>query len=92
MMRYIKIRLLIFDLKKAEKILAEYSGGYSGEHFSAEDFRTDFVDRIEKFQKGDESVIDELWLWFAPTCQWDDFVGDVELGNRIFKRLNKLKK
>lgn len=65
-MEWIIIKLLISDLKKAEKILADYSGGYSGEHFSAEDFHKDLVDRIEKLQNGDKSVIDDLWLWFAP--------------------------
>ena len=29
---------LIKDLKKAAEILSKYSGGYSGEHLSAEEF------------------------------------------------------
>jgi hypothetical protein len=82
---------LIADLKEAEKILSEYSGGYSGEHLSAEEFHRDILDRIKKLESGDESVIEDLWIWFAPTCQWDDFVGNIELGERIFQRLNKLK-
>ena len=86
-----KMSLLITDLKKAEKILSEYSGGYSGEHLSAEDFHSDLVDRIKKLENGDESVIEDLWVWFAPTCQWDDFVGNIDLGGRIFQRLNKIK-
>jgi len=28
-----------------------------------------------------------LYLIFAPTCAWDDSVGDTELGNTIFKHL-----
>jgi len=80
---------LISDLKKAEKILSEYSGGYSGEYWSAEEFHKDLVDRISKLENGDEAVIEELWTWFAPTCEWDDFVGDVNLGERIFQQLNK---
>jgi len=82
---------LIADLKEAEKILSEYSGGYSGEHLSAEEFHKDILDRIKKLESGDESVIEDLWIWFAPTCQWDDFVGNIELGERIFKKLDKLK-
>lgn len=73
-------------------MLSEYSGGYSREHLSAEEFHTDLVDRIKKLESGDESVIEELWIWFAPTCQWDDFVGNIDLGERIFQRLNKMKK
>jgi hypothetical protein len=83
---------LIADLKKAEKILSEYSDGYSGQHLSAEEFHKDIVDRIKRLESGDESVIEDLWIWFAPTCQWDDFVGNIELGERIFQKLDKLKK
>ena len=82
---------LITDLKKAERILSEYSGGYSGEHLSTEEFYTDLVDRIKKLVNGDESVIEDLWIWFAPTCQWDDFVGDIDLGETIFQQLDKIK-
>lgn len=81
---------LLIDLKQAEKIVSEYSGGYSGEHLSAEEFHKDLVDRINKLENGDMSVIEDLWIWFAPTCQWDDFVGDVELGEKIFRQLNRL--
>lgn len=83
---------LIKDLKKAAETLSEYSGGYSGEHLSAEEFYRDLVDRINKFENGDDSVIEDLWIWFAPTCQWDDFVGNVELGERIYQKIIKYKK
>ncbi len=86
-----KMESLIRNLKKAEKILSEYSGGYSGEHLSAEEFHKDIVDRIKRLESGDKSVIEDLWIWFAPTCQWDDFVGNIELGERIFQKLDKLK-
>ncbi len=86
-----KMDSLISDLKKAEKILSEYSGGYSGEHLSAEEFHKDLVDRINKLENGDKSVIEDLWIWFAPTCQWDDFVGNIDLGEKIFQRLNRMK-
>jgi hypothetical protein len=32
----------------------------------------------------------ELWKIFAPTCDWDDVIGDVQLGNEIFEILDKL--
>ena len=87
----IKMKSLISDLKRAEKILSEYSGGYSGEHLSAEEFHKDLVDRINKLENGDKSVIEDLWIWFAPTCQWDDFVGNAELGEKIFQKIEKIK-
>jgi len=33
---------------------------------------------------------EELWHAFAPTCDWDDMVGDVELGNAIFELIEAL--
>jgi hypothetical protein len=32
----------------------------------------------------------ELWSIFAPTCDWDDVVGDVLLGEEVYTLLNKL--
>ncbi|MGY6648086.1 hypothetical protein [Wenyingzhuangia sp. IMCC45574] len=82
---------LLTDLHKAEQILSEYSGGYYGKHTSAEEFHRDLVESIQKLSNGDTSVVYNLWLWFAPTCQWDDFVGDVVLGEKIFQQLDSLR-
>lgn len=86
------MKSLIKYLKKAESKLSNYTGGYSGEILSAEEFHSKLVQSISKLEKGDDSVLDELWLWFAPTCAWDDFVGDIELGELIWNKLDKLKK
>lgn len=32
----------------------------------------------------------ELWGIFAPTCDWDDVVGDCDLGNRVFELVDRL--
>ena len=32
----------------------------------------------------------ELWGIFAPTCDWDDTVGDVDLGNEVFSLVDRL--
>lgn len=82
---------LINDLKDAEKILSEYSGGYSGQYFSAEEFHQDLKDRISKLENGNKAVLEDLWIWFAPTCQWNEFVGDAILGERIFQQIIALK-
>lgn len=29
----------------------------------------------------------ELWTIFAPTCNWDDCVGDCDLGQKIFEAI-----
>lgn len=32
----------------------------------------------------------ELWGIFAPTCDWDDVVGDCELGNSVFSIIDAI--
>jgi hypothetical protein len=32
----------------------------------------------------------ELWGIFAPTCDWDDIVGEPALGEAVFQMLNNL--
>lgn len=36
------------------------------------------------------SAAAELWRIFAPTCDWDDVGGSVEIGNRIFDLIDTL--
>jgi hypothetical protein len=81
-------------LHKAEKILAEFKGGYSNRFDSAQDFRSHLVDFIDDIEFGNQTDLSELWIWFAPTCDWDDLVGmtGVEIGNRIFERVDNWKK
>lgn len=85
---------LIRELDLAEQLVAEFSGGYSEDFMSAEEFHKALKISIEKLKGGDFSVINELWFWFAPTCSWDDFVGmeGLDLGNSIHARLSSLKK
>jgi hypothetical protein len=88
-----RIKLLIHDLELAEKLLSEFSGGYSGEFISAEEFHFALCNRIERLKLKDYKVINDLWIWFAPTCQWDNFVGKVglKLGNKKFDQIDRLK-
>jgi len=48
--------------------------------------------RIDEIEAGTISNDNkkELWIIFAPTCSWDDSVGDVNLGNAIFGLLEEL--
>ncbi|WP_111669895.1 hypothetical protein [Algoriphagus litoralis] len=80
------------DLKKAELLASKSNKCFpSGKYLSAKEFHKDLVDEITKFEKGDSDTIDNLWRWFAPTCQWDDYVGEIDLGEKIFQKLNHLK-
>ena len=84
---------LIEDLHEAEKLLDEYKGGYSGKFLSAEEFHEALVDAIDDIEFGNQTDLTRFYAWFAPTCEWDDFVGKEgeELGNRIFERVSKWK-
>lgn len=85
---------LIEDLEKAEIIASQYSGGYSERFLSAEEFHAALKDKIKKLKEGKYFVIDELNIWFLPTSDWDDFIGEegIEIGNKISKQLSRLQK
>ncbi|MBQ4912836.1 hypothetical protein J8L85_00205 [Maribacter sp. MMG018] len=85
---------LVRLLEKAEKMVSKYEGGYSGEYLSAQEFHKDLKTAIVDYKNGDDSRLDQLYIWFAPTCQWDDFVGKEgeSIANEIFEIVSKLKK
>ena len=87
------IKVLMGLLTQAENLVGQFSGGYSGEFFSAEEFHTALVDSISKLKSGDNSQLDKLYLWFLPTSCWDDFVGldGQDLANPICELLTKIK-
>jgi hypothetical protein len=39
--------------------------------------------------QGDESDMRELWMLFAPTCDWDNAGGSPRVGNLIFSAVEK---
>jgi hypothetical protein len=88
------IEKLIIELDQAEKLLSQFSGGYSESFFSAEKFHQALIVHIEKLKNGDLRVLDNLYLWFLPTSDWDDFVGfeGQDLANSISGKLKALRK
>jgi hypothetical protein len=66
---------LIKLLDEADQLLAHFSGGYSGQFLSAEDFHKALHESVEKFKQGDTSQLNKIDSWFLPTSCWDDFVG-----------------
>jgi hypothetical protein len=82
--------VLIKELKEAYQLASQYEGGYSGDFLDAKDFAKALNDAIAVFESGDDSCVKNLWLWFAPTTEWDNFVGleGMDLGNSIFKKLD----
>ena len=84
---------LLTKLNEAYEILSKLSGGHSGEFLSAEEFSAAFQHKIKEIENGNKKAIQEVYYWFAPTCEWDDFVteNNNELGNTIFELLEKHK-
>ena len=89
---------LISDLDNAEKLLSEFSGGYSNKFFFAEDFYEAFSKELKKIKADlnnkkypDLSVMSR---WFLPTCDWDDLTGldGMKLADKISSKLEKMKK
>ncbi len=87
-----KLKHLFLLLDEAEELASQYTGGYSNAFFSAEEFHLALANSISKLKNGDKDQIKILWLWFAPTCSWDDFVinDGIVLGNKIFELLDEL--
>jgi len=85
-------RDLLIELKKAQWIASHYKGGYSDHFLDVSDFVIALRKAIVMLEAGDDSCIKDLWLWFSPTADWDDFVGKegLELGDSIYKELDRI--
>lgn len=88
------IQKLIRLLDKAEQLARQFSGGYSGQFLSAQEFHKSLVDSITRLKQGDNSQLRQMYIWFLPTSCWDDFVreGGIELGQEISDLLSVLPK
>ena len=84
---------LITKLNEASELLSKLSGGYSGKFLSVEEFTEALRKNIKEIEKGNVKAIQEVYYWFAPTCEWDDFTIEInsELGDTIFELLEKYK-
>jgi hypothetical protein len=83
---------LIELLGKAEHLAGQFSGGYSGQFLSAEEFHSALVGSITKLKNGDKSELGKLNIWFLPTSCWDNFLGSdgQDFANQISDLLVKM--
>jgi hypothetical protein len=88
--KYWDIEGLLDDLNDAIKIVSKYSGGYSGDMISAEEFTQRLREEVDNIKQQDFPDLNLIWLWFAPTCHWDDFTSseDSDIANRIFEKVS----
>jgi hypothetical protein len=84
---------LFLLLDKAEEMARQFTGGYSNHFFSAQEFHAALANSIAKLKAGDRDQLNDLWLWFAPTYDWDDFIHQdgQDLANQIFPLLTELR-
>lgn len=84
---------LIRDLEKAVELAAQYSGGWSDHHFSAEEFHANLASKVDLLKSGDTRVLADLLIWFTPSYDWDDFIGEegMPLANSIHSKLLMIK-
>lgn len=82
---------LLAELKKAHDLVSQFAGGYSERFFGAEEFAKALGVAINELENGDESSLDNLYLWFLPTSEWDDFTNmdGLEIGQRVSDLLAK---
>lgn len=78
---------LIVLLDQAEELVSYYRGGYSTQFFSAQEFHAALAESIRLYKQGDETQLEKIYFWFAPTCCWDDFTGaeGMDIANKIFE-------
>ena len=88
-----KLEQLYELLDEAEKLARQFTTGYTNNFFSAEEFHTALADSIAKLKTGDTDPLNDLWLWFAPTCDWDSFKRQDSqyMANEIFQLLTYLR-
>ena len=81
-------------LDEAAVFVGRIAGGYSNRFTSAEEFHKALILSIEKLRVGHINEIEALWIYFAPTCAWDDFTHSegLKLGNEIFELLDEINK
>lgn len=89
-----KLKRLLKLLDEAEKLAGQFSGGYSNNFLSAQEFHIALKDSINKLKTGDIDQLNDLCLWFAPTCGWDDFIhkDGEDLANEIYPLVTELRK
>ena len=85
---------LITNLEKAEKLLSQFRGGYSGEFLSAEEFHKAFLNDLELLKTGRLETLDEFYFWLLSTSCWDDFTDSdgLALGDEIYSDLLEYRK
>jgi len=84
---------LLKTLWRAEEIVSEFEGGYSERFIDAKDFHKSLNDAISSFENGNDSVLKDMYLWFLPTSDFDDFVGfaGMEVANELCELIKKYK-
>lgn len=90
---YTDFQQLIDLLKRANSLLSEFSGGYSGEFMSSEEFHEKLTETIVYLEESKLEYLLDIVVWFAPTSRWDDFVGlhDTEkLADQIYEIANRM--
>ncbi|MEN6473199.1 MAG: hypothetical protein ABFD81_04225 [Syntrophaceae bacterium] len=85
-------KLIPLLVKASERFIAlGHMDIWDSDHY-ADELGIFCLNASEKLKNGTLSSSEKkkLYFIFAPTCEWDDSVGDVELGNTIFKLLEEL--
>jgi len=85
-------RLLRLLAIAAETFAARTGPIWSTKYSSGEEIAQFVRECVKSIRAGtcDQGRKLELMTIFAPTCDWDDIVGDVELGNQVYSSLTCL--
>lgn len=87
-----EVRTLLPLLAKAAKKLAAVKGPVWSSYNSGAEIAAFVLECKAAIERVTITLAQkqELWGIFAPTCDWDDVVGDCEIGNRVFVLVDTL--
>jgi len=82
---------LISLLDKAVELSAEFTGGYSPNFLSAEEFHATLARAVQRIKENNLMELEKINTWFLPASAWDDFVDidGLDLGNEISDLVSK---
>jgi hypothetical protein len=76
--------------RAAAEMLAAGEAFYLGKHDTCAGLGRFISASTEALVSGDSLAAKELWFVFAPTCDWDDAGGSLDLANTIFELLDQV--
>ena len=64
---------------------------YLGDFETCQELAEFIEQSAAQLAQGDRRSLNRLWFLFAPTCDWDDAGGSLDIGNKVFALIDRLR-